>query len=158
MLIHNSSSCYDEGSRQALLLGKARELNGSQCTFLALDADEMLCANAQASSEWRRLVEAPPGTVLRFRWVNLMPGLRECWIPPERIAFGFVDNGAAHTGASIHSRRLPWPQNAPVLDFNEIVVLHCQYLSGERMRSKQRWYQVWEHLQNPTRKVEVVDA
>ena len=151
-LIYNSSDCYHEGNRQSLLLGKARELDGNQCTFLALDADEMLCANARATFEWQRLLDAAPGTVLRFRWVNLLPGLRECWIPPEHIAFGFVDDGSAHAGAAIHSRRLPWPSDAPVLDFDEIVILHCQYLSWERMRSKQRWYQVWEHLQNPKKR------
>ena len=35
---------------------------------------------------------------------------------------------------------------APVLDLDDIVVLHFQYTAWERMRSKQRWYQTWELL------------
>jgi hypothetical protein len=44
---------------------------------------------------------------------------------------------------------LPQPENTPVLDLKEIVVLHFQYVIWERMLSKQRWYQAWEHLNYP---------
>lgn len=148
----NEHAHYDEGTRQRMLIGRTREVEASPAILLALDADEMLSANARKTQEWKRLSTASPGTVLRFRWVNLLPGLRECWIQPERVAFGFVDDGTAHEGVAIHSRRVPWPTDAPVLDFDDIVVLHCQNLAPERMRSKHRWYQVWEHLQNPKKR------
>ncbi len=59
---------------------------------------------------------------------------------------------ALNIGAAIHSRRLPWPDGAPVLDLKEIVVLHFQYVVWERMLSKQRWYQAWEHVNHPQRR------
>ncbi|HRP05477.1 MAG TPA: hypothetical protein PLV87_11250, partial [Opitutaceae bacterium] len=43
------------------------------------------------------------------------------------------------------SSRVPHPPNAPTLDCKDIVVLHFQYVVWERMVSKQRWYQAWEH-------------
>jgi hypothetical protein len=55
-----------------------------------------------------------------------------------------VDDGASHEGKRIHSPRVPNPPGSPVIDLDEIVVLHFQYVSWERMLSKQRWYQAWE--------------
>lgn len=50
---------------------------------MALDADEALSANVLDSAEWRAALAAEPGTVLRLRWANLLPGCRRAWIPPE---------------------------------------------------------------------------
>lgn len=146
-LINNSSS-YDEAHRQRLLIGRARELGGKRI-LIALDADEALSANCIHSDEWEKIAQAEPGTVLRFRWVNILPGFREAWIPKNRIACGYVDDGAEHSGVKIHSTRIPTPQNAPVLDLQDIVVLHFQYIAWDRVVSKHRWYQAWEHLNHP---------
>ena len=35
-----------------------------------------------------------------------------------------------------------------MIDLDEIVVLHFQYVAWERMISKHRWYQAWEHLKH----------
>ena len=40
---------------------------------------------------------------------------------------------------------------APVLDINDFVVLHFQFILWERMVSKHRWYQAWEHQKNPNK-------
>ena len=141
----NPSSTYDEAARQRLLIGAARKISGKRI-LLALDADEALSANVLQSNEWEKIANAKPGTVLRFRWVNVLPGFEKAWIPPNLIACGFVDDGSEHQGTTIHSRRVPWPQNAPVLDLHEIVVLHFQYVAWERVVSKHRWYQAWESL------------
>jgi hypothetical protein len=141
--IINDSPVYDEVHRQRLLLGRARSFPEAK-VLIALDADEALSANCISSNDWERIAEAAPGTVLRFRWVNLLPGFREAWIPREPVAFGLIDDGASHSGKRIHNPRLPWRPDAPVLDLEDIVVLHFQYVVWERMASKQRWYQAWE--------------
>ena len=147
----NDSPVYDEVRRQRLLIEQARKIPGRRL-FIALDADEALSANCVRSKEWEKISEAAPGTVLRFRWVNVLPGFKEAWIPKERIACGFVDDGSEHTGTRIHSRRVPWPDGAPVIDFEDIVVLHFQFVVGDRVASKHRWYQAWERVNHPQKR------
>lgn len=142
-VVVNDSPNYDESARQRLLLRHARQVGGER-VLLGLDADEALSANSASSSEWEKIDAAEPGTVLRFRWVNILPGFQQAWIPPEPSAFGFIDDGSDHSGSRIHSPRVPCPADAPVLDLQEIVVLHFQYVAWDRMLSKQRWYQAWE--------------
>lgn len=145
-VVLNDSPGYDESYRQRLLLKHARRIPGKRI-LIGLDADEALSANCLASPEWDKIAAAAPGTVLRFRWVNVLPGFKEAWIPPEPSAFGFVDDGSPHSGTLIHSPRVPNPPGAPTLDLQDIVVLHFQYVAWERMASKQRWYQAWEFTQ-----------
>lgn len=153
MLIDNTSPAYDEGARQKLLLEAARRLPCvGRRILIALDADEMLSADFAESEEWQRLLDAPEGTVLRFEWANILPDFQQCWIPAHDIPFGFVDDGSLHTGEKIHSTRLPTPEGAPVLTLRDIKVLHYQYTDWERMKSKQRWYQCWEHLHLPSKR------
>jgi glycosyltransferase involved in cell wall biosynthesis len=149
-LIENTSPAYDEGARQRLLLAAARQLPcDGQRILIALDADEMLSANVMGSAEWDTILAAEPGTVLRFEWVNILPGFETCWIPTDEIAFGFVDDGSPHRGQAIHSTRVPAPPRAPVLRLQDVRVLHYQYVAWQRMASKQRWYQCWERLNDP---------
>ena len=152
-LIDNDTPSYDEQARQKLLIEAGRQIpvDGKR-VLIALDADEMLSANWQQSREWQRLLEAPPGTVLRFRWINLAPDLERYWQPSDDIPFGFVDDGSPHVGRPIHSPRVPVPDGAPSLRMREIGVLHYQYTNWERMKSKQRWYQCWERLNHPEKR------
>jgi hypothetical protein len=146
----NSSPVFDEVHRQQLLINAARGLAGRRL-LIALDADEALSANCVASRDWERIAAAAPGTMVRMKWVNILPGFSEAWIPREPTAFGLVDDGAPHKGRRIHNPRLPWRNDAPVLDLDDIVVLHFQYVVWERMVSKQRWYQAWEHTKHNER-------
>jgi len=120
--------------------------------MIALDADEALSANWRNSPEWNKLLRAAPGTVLAFQWVNLLPGCLRGWLSDEPIPFGFVDDGTLHQGESIHSQRLPTPEGAPWMVFEDIKVLHYQYTDWARMKSKQRWYQCWERINNPEKR------
>lgn len=146
-LVLNDSPVYDEQYRQQLLLDRARSVPGAR-VLIGLDADEALSGNCRETKDWERIQNAPPGTILRFKWVNVLPGCKEVWVPPGHIPFGFIDDGCAHNGQRIHSPRVPQPSGAPIMDLDEIVVLHFQYVIWERMRSKQRWYQLWELTQN----------
>jgi len=143
--IINDNPVFDENYRQKLLLRNARTIPG-QRFLVGLDADEALSANAIHSKDWERIAKAKPGTIVRFRWVNILPGFKQAWIPPNLIPCGFIDDGSDHIGKSIHSARVPNPEGAPTLDLDDIVVLHFQYVAWDRMESKQRWYQAWEHV------------
>jgi len=144
-VIINDSLVFDEAYRQSILLNCARQFEGKRI-LIGLDADEALSANCLESKDWERIEDAKPGTVLRFRWVNILPGFTRAWIPPSHSAFGYVDDGCDFSGWRIHSPRVPQPSGAPVLDLDEIVVLHFQYVAWARMIAKHRWYQAWEHL------------
>jgi hypothetical protein len=146
-LVRNESTVFDENHRQKLLLESARKIPGPRI-LIGLDADEALSANCRTSPDWARIAAAKPGTILRFRWANIMPGFTTAWVQPAFIPFGFVDDGSPHEGKTIHSPRVPQPAGAPTLDLHDIVVLHFQYVLWDRMRSKQRWYQAWEHLKH----------
>ena len=120
--------------------------------IVALDADEALTADVLGSAEWTAALGADEGTVLRFDWVNLLPGLDRCWIPPEPLALGFVDDGRDHDGERIHSTRVPAPPHAPECVLRDVKALHYQHASPGRMRSKQRWYQCWERINHPDKR------
>lgn len=153
VFIDNPSEEYDEQARQKLLLDTARELPAAGKRILfALDADEMLTANWRTSPDWTRVLEADPGTVLWLKWVNVAPDMQRGWIPEQYIPFGYVDDGAAHRGAKIHSPRVPVAPDAKGLYLDDIRVLHYQYTNWERMKSKQRWYQCWERIEHPEKR------
>jgi hypothetical protein len=149
-LIENSSPTYSELERQKLLLEAARRLPGPKL-LVALDADEMLTSNFLTSQEWNRVLEAPAGSVIHFKWLNLLPGAKSYWSPDYHSPFGFMDDGSEHVGAKIHSNRIPMPKGAPAMHLKEVKVLHYQYMNWQRMESKHRWYQCWERRNNPDR-------
>jgi glycosyltransferase involved in cell wall biosynthesis len=150
-LIVNDDPAYDEAARQRRLLQAAREIPGRRLV-MALDADEALTANVLESAEWQMALTAEAGTVLRLRWANLLPGCDRAWIPPEPIAFGFIDDGREHRGPAIHSTRIPAGDDQPSLVLQDVRVLHYQYAAWNRMKSKQRWYQCWERLHHPRKR------
>jgi hypothetical protein len=146
-VVLNESPTFDESHRQRLLLDRARQIPGKKVLF-GLDADEALSSNCTQTEDWQRIMNAKPGTIVRFRWANILPGFKEAWVPPNRVACGYVDNGSEHVGKRIHSPRVPNPIGAPILDLDNIFVLHFQYVIWERMVCKQRWYQAWEHVKH----------
>lgn len=150
-LIDNSAPAYDEGARQRLLLDAARQLPGPRL-IVALDADESLSATWRGSPEWEAARTAPPGTAFALDWVNVLPGARAAWTPPEKIVFAFVDDGSQHGGARIHSTRVPVCDPCGVVELDEPKVLHFQHTQWPRMQSKQRWYQCWETIEHPSKR------
>jgi len=151
ILIENNAQNYDEGYRQRLLLAKAREIPGERL-IIALDADEMLTANWSNSPEWEQMKSAARGTIFRFSWLNVWPDFKTAWVPGDGIPFGFIDDGREHQGQVIHSTRIPVTQANPSILLKESKVLHYQYTNWPRMKSKQRWYQCWEKINNPNKR------
>lgn len=150
ILIKNPSVTFNEPERQKLLIEAARKIEGPRL-LITLDADEFLTANFHDSDEWNFIMHAPPGSVIRFRWINLKPDLARYWTPDTYYPWGFMDDGSEHSGSIIHSTRIPMPSDHIMIDLKEIKVLHYQYADWERMVSKHRWYQCWEVLNRPKR-------
>lgn len=150
ILVENPSAEFNEQERQRLLIEEARKIEGPRF-LIALDADEFLSANFHYSEEWKFIMQAPPGTVIRFKWLNLKPDLLRYWSSGLYFPWGFMDDGSKHYGSVIHSERIPIPLCHMTIDLEEIKVLHYQYTDWERMASKHRWYQCWEVLHHPKR-------
>ncbi|MEL6720439.1 MAG: glycosyltransferase family 2 protein [Bacteroidota bacterium] len=151
ILIDNHSTVFNEPQRQKLLIEESRKIKGDKILF-ALDADECLTGNCLHNPEWKTLLKAEPGTIIKLQWVNLSPDMEHCWIPAQERAFGFVDDGKSkHSGRFIHSQRIPIPEQSTALSLKKIKVLHYQYTDWRRMQSKQRWYQMLERINEPSK-------
>jgi hypothetical protein len=146
-VIDNPSEVFNEPERQQMLLAEARRIPGSKI-LLALDADEFLTANFLTSPEWETILRAPPGTVIRFQWPQILSGASDLryfkyrWDPP----IGFVDDDSVHKGPAIHSVRVPVPSGAPSLNPTQIKLMHYSMLDLERFKSRIRWYQCIEYI------------
>lgn len=151
-LVENPAKQFNEPERQRLLIEAARALVPGARVLVALDADEALTANWENSAEWARFLSSPPGTIGYFEWVNVLPGAERCWIPDWEYPFAYVDDGRPHQGLPIHSPRVPVHPGAPSLRFSEVKCLHFAATDWARMKSRQRWYQCWEVLQNRGRR------
>ncbi|NJL11409.1 MAG: glycosyltransferase family 2 protein [Calothrix sp. SM1_7_51] len=150
ILVDNPSPTFNEPERQKILLEAARRIPG-QRLLITLDADEILTSNYVNSPEWKTILQAPSGTIIRFQRVNLLPNLSSYWLEANGAGFalGFMDDGSEHVGREIHSERIPLPEQANTIELRDIKVLHYQFVNWERMESKHRWYQCWERLNHP---------
>ena len=146
--IENKSNDFSEKNRQSLLINEARKIKGSK-VLITLDADEIFTAESLNNSEWDLFKNAEPGTVFRFRFMNITPDFKYYWCPDYYMPWGFVDDGKQHLGKEIHSFRVPLNDISKNIFLKEIKVMHFQYTDWERMQSKHRWYQCWERVNNP---------
>lgn len=146
LVIDNDDPGFDEARRQKLLLDRARAEVPGRKVLLALDADEILAANALEGAGWRTLLATPPGTILCFELVDLYLTTDRCLRHERWRPFGYVDDGAEHQGRPIHSGRVPLPAGAPRLKFNDITMLHYAPLRTSAMAAKLRWYSVVENV------------
>jgi glycosyl transferase family 2 len=130
-----------ESERWRMRIEAAREIEVSgKRVVMTLDSDEMLSANFGA--DLRRVVAAEPGTNVAARVTNLLPGLEQCWVPPDPCVIGFVDDGSPFTvEKSMHVLRVP---PGPTMELSETVLLHCKLLAARRVQARHRYYQVWE--------------
>ena len=145
-LIANPERGYDEGSRRRLMVEEARARVGEPRILLALDADEILAADALDRVGWHSMLSAPPGTVLGFELVDLYQGTDRCMRHDPFRPFGYVDDGAPFQGRIIHGARVPVPAGAPTLRLNDIKLLHYAAAAPARFASKLRWYSCLENV------------
>ena len=146
-LIENKSEQYDEASRQLLLIAKAREVSPGPRILLALDADEILAANAAEQIGWKTMLQAKPGTVLCFEKPDLYLSPTQCIRFTIPWPLGYVDDGVEHQPKQIHSIRVPMPSYAPRLNIYDVKVLHYGLLRQQAQASKMRLYCVLENIE-----------
>ena len=146
-LVNNANPEYDEASRQLLLLDTAREKFGLGNILLAIDADEILAANAMESDDWQAMLTARPGTVLFFE----KPTFFKTTATVIRYdgggwPLGYIDDGAIHTPSPIHSTRIPTPEYAERLYLNQVKFLHYALVRLDAQAAKQRMYSMLENI------------
>jgi glycosyltransferase involved in cell wall biosynthesis len=155
-LVENPSAIFNEPERQQLLIAEARRIPGPKL-LMALDADEFLTANFLSSPEWETILHSPPGTVIRFQWLEIISdtsGLRYFrfpWDPP----IGYVDDNSTHNGTSIHSVRIPVPAGSATIVPTQIKLMHYCLIDRERFKSRLSWYQCYEFLNKLKRPLEL---
>jgi glycosyltransferase involved in cell wall biosynthesis len=147
-LIVNPSEEFNEASRQILLIQTARELVPEHKIILALDADEILAANAMHSHGWQTMMKAKPGTILYFEKPDLFKNPHECIRYDASWPLGYVDDGVEHTPKKIHSIRIPQPDYAVRLHVHDIKILHYGLIRLDGQRSKARFYSIVENIFN----------
>jgi len=146
-LIENSSEAFNEPDRQQLLISEARKIPDPKI-LMALDADEFFTSNLLGSPEWETILRSPPGSVIRFHWLEVFADTRGLcyfrfpWDPP----IGFVDDGTEHKGLAIHSVRIPWKAGATTITPTQIKLMHYCLLDRDRFKSRIGWYQCYEYL------------
>ncbi len=145
-LLDNPSPEYDEAQRQTLLLRTARELVLGEKILLALDADELIAADAFGSPGWQAMLQAAPGTVLCFEKPDLWRGTELCLRYDRPWPVGYVDDGAEHNARRLHSIRIPMPGGAPQLHVQDVKILHYALARLDHQASKARFYTVQENL------------
>jgi len=145
-VVDNPTDEFNEGARQLLLIRQARALVPPPRIILALDADEILAANAVQAPGWRTMLEAPPGTIVCVERVDLY-GTPDRSMRHDRLTpLGYVDDGVAHTPRDMHSVRVPIPDYAQRLLLRDVTVLHYAALRPRALASKLRWYSVLENV------------
>jgi glycosyltransferase involved in cell wall biosynthesis len=147
IVIDNSRGDYDEAARQNLLIAKAREAVPLPRILVALDADEIVAANALQSPGWQAMLQAAPGTSIFFEKPNLYLTPQACERRPLDFLGAFVDDGVTHhRPLRIHSRRLPAPDGAPRLVVPDVKLLHYALVRPEAQKAKMRMYAVLENV------------
>lgn len=144
-LIKNESEKYSEVDRQILLMQAARDIVPEHKIILALDADEILAANAMETVGWKSMLEAKPGTILYFEKPDLFLRPDQCIRFNTPWPIGYVDDGAEHKPQEIHSIRIPRPDYATKLYINDVKVLHYRLTRPSAEASKRRFYSVVEN-------------
>lgn len=146
-LIDNSSSDYDEASRQMMLIAEARRLVPMPRLLMALDSDEIVAADAPQSDGWQRMLAASPGTAVYCEKPNLYLTPFNCERHALDFLAAFVDDGATeHQARRVHSVRLPAPAGGPRLVLDDVKILHYALVRPEAQIAKIRMYVALENL------------
>ena len=149
-VIQNRSPVYDEAERQVALIQSARDLVPGRKIILALDADEILAADALHRPGWQTMLNAEPGTVLFFEKPDLYITPNQCKRYELPWPIGYVDDGAEHTAKKIHSIRVPMPSSARRLAVHDVKIMHYAWTRRTGHAAKIRLYSVIENVQSIT--------
>lgn len=149
ILIDNSSTDFNEKERNNLLLIEARKISGKRL-IIALDADEIFSPEIFSSNDWKSILNLEFGTVIKFQWANLKPGLKKMWLDDFLFPWGYIDDGGISSDDRIiHTSRIPYKESSPIYVVKDFKVMHFQYTVWSRMQCKHRWYQCYERVKFP---------
>jgi hypothetical protein len=133
-----------------MLVDKAREVAaGRDCLLWALDADEILAANAFQTVDWGKIMNSNPGDVFLFKWAEINPN-KSTYGESTYYPWLFHDDRKEPHGnyvTNMHSMRIPYPiEEKQMYYVNDFKVLHLAYMNSFRTRAKLRFYQFvdWE--------------
>ncbi len=150
IVVDNTNPNFNEAERQAMLVAKAREVAAGRDTILfGLDADEILQADWQNTSDGQHILHSVPRDVFWFRWAQLTPD-KQHYGDSEFYPWVFHDDGVEPHGnyvRNMHSMRIPYPiEEKQMYYVHDFRVLHCGLLDPERIAAKNRFYQFvdWE--------------
>lgn len=155
ILIDNKNPDFNEAERQKMLIDKAREIskkNSYDNVFLwGLDADEILSANYNKTSDWQKILKSEQGSVFFFQWAEICPDKRNAWMANQAwYPWLFHDDGKEPHGnyvRDMHSMRIPYPiEEKRIFYVHDFRVLHLNYVNTNRVKSKMRFYSFvdWE--------------
>jgi glycosyltransferase involved in cell wall biosynthesis len=144
-VIANSDSHYDEASRQRLLIAAARAMVPMPRLLVALDADEILAADAMSSDGWQAMLSAAPGSSISFEKPNLYLSTSQAERRPLDFPGAFMDDAVTqHEPLRIHSPRLPTGKTSLVID--DVKFLHYALVRPEAQKAKMRMYTALENV------------
>jgi hypothetical protein len=146
LLLRNNSAKYDEAERQQILIEAARREVPGPRILLALDADEIIAADARETNDWQKMFGAEPGTVLFIEKPTFLGGFDRVIRYPGGFPLGVVDSGAPHNPKLIHSVRVPVPADAPQIKLDQVKVLHYALLRPAAQAAKNRMYAAIENI------------
>lgn len=144
--VQNLSTKYDEAERQKILIETARKLVPGPRVLLALDADEIISADAPASEDWHRGMNAPPGTVLQIEKPTFFGDIDTVIRYPGGFPLGMVDDDSPHNPKLIHSVRVPIREGSPLLRLDQVKALHYALLRPRASLAKDRMYSAVENV------------
>jgi glycosyltransferase involved in cell wall biosynthesis len=137
-VVENSSTEFNEASRQQLLIAAARDLVPLPRILIALDADEIVAANAPSSEGWQRMLSAPPGTLVHCEMPDFDLSLEMVRRGRPNFPVAFIDDGSPHRPLPIHSPRLPTGDGRPPLVLDD--VKSRMYAALENVMGTKSWY------------------
>ncbi len=159
-LVRTVSSAYSSHhDYQTCALNGAREFDGKNF-ILAVDADEILSANILEPATFGKMLDAlsRPGTGLQLPWLMLWRDPRRyrveqggIWTDRWQYAVFWDDREMSYPGTLMHMPRIPTRAVENAKRFNEIKLLHYQFVMWERTRAKQIYYHMVERAQYPDR-------
>jgi glycosyltransferase involved in cell wall biosynthesis len=152
-VVANPGREYDERLRQQLLIEEARRLVPGPRVLLALDADELVAANAIKTADWRAMLEARPGTVVFFEKPDLYESVSRCIRYATPWPLAYCDDGVPHDGRLVHSIRIPMPEHAKRLVLEQAKIVHYGLARPGAQRAKTRFYSVVENTRRTQRSV-----
>jgi glycosyltransferase involved in cell wall biosynthesis len=142
-------------NRRQVLLDTAREYKGNNVIF-CLDADEIVTANILNNTEWADFLnELKPGESVLLQWIAL-------WGDPNKYRdddspwsnnwkhFLFRDDKKTNYAlGNLQESRIPKALESNAKRFNNVKVLHYQFVVWDRMLSKQCYYRIIERITLP---------